>query len=77
MKKLYIKKYQHLDYTFPGNIAVGEYHKDKWYRDAKWHSEVSELNYYLPFTNTYGTNTIWVESEEDKGDFTPIDCKLW
>ena len=30
---------------FPGNIAVGEYHKDKWYRDAKWHSEVSELKY--------------------------------
>ena len=67
---------------FPGNIAVGEYHKDKWYRDAKWHSEVSELNYYLPFTNTYGTNTIWVESEEDKGDFTPItanygECIEW
>ena len=58
---------------FPGNIAVGEYHKDKWYRDADWHSEVSELNYYLPFTKTYGTNTIWVESEEDKGDFSPID----
>ena len=34
---------------FPGNIAVGEYHKDKWYRDKKWHEEVCELNYYLPF----------------------------
>ena len=32
---------------FPGNIAVGEYHKDKWYRDAEWHEEVKELNYYL------------------------------
>lgn len=60
---------------FPGNIAVGEYHKDKWYRDAGWHEEVKELNYYLPFTNAYGTNTIWVESEEDKGDYKAMDIK--
>jgi hypothetical protein len=60
---------------FPGNIAVGEWHKDKWYRDAEWHEEVKELNYYLPFTNAYGTNTIWVESEEDKGDYKAMDVK--
>ena len=60
---------------FPGNIAVGEWHKDKWYRDEKWHEEVCELNYYLPFTRAYGTNTIWAESEEDKGDFKPMDVK--
>jgi len=67
---------------FPGNIAVGEYHKDKWYRDAEWHQEVKELNYYLPFTNAYESNTIWVESEEDKGDYKAIDieygeCVQW
>lgn len=60
---------------FPGNIAVGEYHKDKWYRDSKWHEDVCELNYYLPFTKTYGTNTIWVESEEDKGDFQCMNAE--
>jgi len=60
---------------FPGNIAVGEWHKDKWYRDEKWHEEVHELNYYLPFTDTYGTNTIWFESEEDKKDFKSMDTK--
>ena len=58
---------------FPGNIAVGEYHKDKWYRDKKWHEEVCELNFYLPFTKAYGTNTIWVESEEDEGDFQAMN----
>ena len=67
---------------FPGNIAVGEYHKDKWYRDKDWHEEVCELNYYLPFTKAYGTNTIWVESEEDKGDYTAMnveygECVQW
>ena len=67
---------------FPGNIAVGEYHKDKWYRDKKWHEEVCELNYYLPFTKAYDTNTIWVESEEDKKDYKPLnmeygECMQW
>lgn len=59
----------------PGNIAVGEFHKDKWYRDSEWHESVQEMNYYLPFTDAYDTNTVWVESEEDKGDYTPVDVK--
>ena len=67
---------------FPGNIAVGEYHKDKWYRDSEWHEEVCEMNFYLPFTNAYGSNTIWVESKEDKGDYKAMDvnygeCVQW
>ena len=55
----------------PGNIAVGEWHKDKDYRDAKWAEDVNELNYYLPFTDTNKHNTFWTESVEDKGDFAP------
>ena len=67
---------------FPGNIAVGEYHKDKWYRDKKWHEDVCELNYFLPFTKAYDTNTIWVESKEDKKDFKRMtiehgECVQW
>ena len=60
---------------FPGNIAVGEWHKDKFYRDKNWHESVCKLNYYLPFTNAYETNTIWVETEEDNGDFKPMNTK--
>ena len=59
----------------PGNIAVGEFHKDKWYRDSDWHESVQEMNYYLPFTDAYSTNTIWVESEEDKEDYAPMEAK--
>ena len=67
---------------FPGNIAVGEYHKDKWYRDVKWHEEVNEMNFFLPFTKAYETNTIWVESKEDKKDYSPMishygECIQW
>jgi hypothetical protein len=60
--------------AYPNNIAVGEYHKDKWYRDINWAVDVGEDNFYLPFTNAFDTNTIWVESEEDKGDFLPMNC---
>lgn len=58
----------------PNNIAVGEFHKDKHYRDVKWAESVHEDNFFLPFTDAFDTNTIWVESEEDKGDFSPMIC---
>lgn len=59
----------------PGNIAVGEFHKDKWYRDVKWHESVQEKNFFLPFTDVYGGNSIWVESEEDKADYSPMQVR--
>ena len=66
----------------PNNIAVGEFHKDKHYRDVEWAEKVKETNYYLPLTKAYDTNTIWTESEEDKSDFKPIysnygECVEW
>ena len=57
------------------NIAVGEYHKDRNYRDKDWASKVKEHNFFLPFTDAFDTNTIWVESEVDKGDFAPMNCR--
>tara|TARA_B100000073_G_scaffold181194_1_gene149868 strand:- start:48 stop:704 length:657 start_codon:yes stop_codon:yes gene_type:complete len=59
----------------PGNVSVGEFHKDKYYRDVKWAEKVKETNYYLPLTTAYGTNTIWAESEEDLGDYKPFNSK--
>ena len=60
---------------YPNNIAVGEFHKDKYYRNQEWAKQVEELNYFLPITDAYDTNTIWVESKEDKGDYSPMNCK--
>jgi len=59
---------------YPNNIAVGEFHKDKHYRNGEWAAKVKEDNFFLPFTDAFDTNTIWAESEEDKGDFTPMNC---
>lgn len=61
--------------AYPNNIAVGEYHKDKWYRNGEWAASVKEDNFYMPFTDAFGTNTIWAETEEDKGDYQPLECK--
>jgi ectoine hydroxylase-related dioxygenase (phytanoyl-CoA dioxygenase family) len=61
--------------AYQNNIAVGEFHKDKFYRDINWAIDVDEDNFFLPFTDAFDTNTIWVESEEDKGDFAPMNCQ--
>ena len=55
----------------PNNVGVGEWHKDKQYQ----HNQ-EEINFFLPFTRAFDTNTIWVESEEDKGDFKPIEAEF-
>lgn len=61
--------------AYQNNIAVGEFHKDKNYRDVSWAERVSEDNFFLPITDAFDTNTIWVESKEDLGDFSPMECK--
>lgn len=53
-----------------GNVAVGEWHKDKSYNHG-----TDEVNFWLPFTNTNKHNSIWIESEEDKGDYRPYEVK--
>jgi len=50
------------------NLGVFEFHKDKTYKH-----NTEEINFFLPFTDAYMSNTIWIETEEDKGDFTPMN----
>jgi ectoine hydroxylase-related dioxygenase (phytanoyl-CoA dioxygenase family) len=49
-----------------GNVAVGEWHKDKTYEHG-----ATEVNFWMPFINTNAFNSIWTESSEDKGDYKP------
>lgn len=51
---------------FPNNVWVGEYHRDSWYGHPH-----EELNFLLPFTDMYGTKSLYIESESSKGDFKP------
>ena len=47
-----------------GNLSVGSYHKD-----SEYNHPLEELNFWIPITNAFGTNSIFIESEPDKGDF--------
>lgn len=53
-----------------GNVAVGEWHKD-----SKYNHNINEITFWIPFVNTNESNTIWMESKEDKGDYRPYDVK--
>lgn len=58
------------------NLGVGEFHKDSKYReDKEWVKKIKERNFYLPLTDAKDTSTIWVESEPDKGDYSPMNSK--
>lgn len=54
----------------PNNVAVGEWHKDGDYNHQR-----SEINYWMPFTRAFDNNTIWIETEEDKGDYQPYNVE--
>lgn len=52
----------------PSTKPTGEKHRDKDY-----HHQPSELNYWLLVSPTcYGNNSLWIESEPDKLDFSPV-----
>jgi len=41
------------------------------HRDADYNHPIQELNWWLPVTNTFGTNSIWIESKRGKRDYHP------
>ena len=69
-KDIYYQKIPTFRVHQPGNLAVAAYHKDSEYSHS-----TKELNFFLPLTDAFGSNTIWVESEEGKGDYSPMDAK--
>ncbi|MDT0675958.1 hypothetical protein [Autumnicola musiva] len=50
--------------------GVSRFHRDKDYG----HNEV-EINYFVPLTNAFDTNSLWIESEEGKEDFNALNLK--
>ena len=43
----------------PNTISVGGYHRDSDYGHQK-----KSLNFWLPFTNSQNTNTLWIETKK-------------
>ena len=81
-EKIVYQKIPTLRVHLPGNVSVGEFHKDKHYRNEDWANQVQELNYFMPLTSAYVTNTILAETEEDLGDYKELranygECVEW
>jgi hypothetical protein len=71
---LYEKK-PNIRIHYQNNLSVFDYHKDKEYLVKSGLEDLysNEINFWFPLTDAYDTNTTWVESEEDKGDYFPIN----
>ena len=54
----------------PSTVPMGKMHND-----CDYNHQPSEINFWLPLTSVFGSNTMWVESEENKGDFHPLTMK--
>jgi ectoine hydroxylase-related dioxygenase (phytanoyl-CoA dioxygenase family) len=54
----------------PDNVAVGEFH-----RDAEYHHQAGEVNFWLPLTPAWGTNSIWVETAPNSGQYHPVQAQ--
>lgn len=52
----------------PGNVAVGEFH-----RDLDYGHQAEELNWWLPMTLARETATVWIESAPGRKDFEPAN----
>ena len=53
----------------PNNLSVAEFHNDKSYSHSP-----HEVNIFLPITEAKDTYTIWSESEENLGDYSPMNA---
>lgn len=51
-----------------GNLSVGAFHR---YSDYN-HNE-AEVNFWIPVTHAFDTNTIWIESARGKKDYSAIN----
>jgi hypothetical protein len=44
----------------------------KWHRDADITGRHEQINVWVPFTNTYEGNSLWIESDYGRGDYMAV-----
>jgi hypothetical protein len=65
--RLVYQKTPNIRIHFPGNVAVGE-----WHRDRDYGHQPRALNVWLPLTPTNEQNTVWVESQRQSPKAYPL-----
>ena len=49
--------------------------QSRFHRDADYGHDPAEVNYWVALTPAYGTNTFWIETEEGRGDYQPVEAE--
>jgi hypothetical protein len=52
----------------PQNVAVGEFHTD-----GDYGHPVGEVNFWVPLTPAWSTNSIWIEKAPGTADYDPVE----
>ena len=55
---------------YSNSEGVSRFHRDRDYGHSTY-----EINHFVPQTKAFGTNTVWIESEEGKEDFKPMELR--
>ena len=69
-EKILFQTLPNLRISLPNNVAVSTWHKDS---DKDNLHPSGEINFFLPLTKAFDTNTLWIESNTNKNDFNPIN----
>ncbi|WKN45146.1 hypothetical protein [Tunicatimonas pelagia] len=48
----------------------------RFHRDRDYGHNTAEINYFVPQTKAFDTNTVWIESEEGLQDFNPMELEI-
>ena len=71
--KILFQRSPSLRISYPNNLAVSTWHADG---DNINKHPPGEINIFLPLTNCFGNNSIWIESIPGKQDFHPVKLKF-
>ena len=55
----------------PGNVAVGQFH-----RDSAYNHPDGELDFWLPLTDVWASNTVWVANDNESDDCMPVPMRI-
>lgn len=69
-EELVYQKKPTLRVQFPNNKAVGGFHRDRDYNHPP-----EEINIWIPVTSATKTNSIWIESQFDLEDYSPVNMQ--
>ena len=65
--------YYQRDPNFRAHLPDTGFHLTQRHCDAQYHHQPLEVNFWIPLTQTYGSNSLWVESTPGAGDFSALE----